>query len=181
MKLPRMDTLLAPLSAFAALAVLVGCVRAATEDNGRTAGWWLAHVRGMPPEGADAGLEDLRRGCTLEVTYRPMFKPTWDAERRECLQRYRRWVAADGEALIDQWLRGEPLADNERPLLPIVKATYMYRARNRETGGGPRRIAEPEPPDEYVGRVVDRGERALREGFLASRSWPTTWTHCVTI
>jgi len=154
----------------ASLLVVISTATADDRDaGGKTAAQWLEHLKSQPAEQTDARLADLRRGCMLEVTYRPMFKTRWDVDRKECLQRYRDWVAADGNARIDRWLHGETLSDDEQKVLPVLKATYMYRAWNRKTGGGPRKTKAPEAADGYVKQVVQRGEQALRDGFLDQR------------
>jgi len=50
----------------------------------------------------------------------------------------------------------------------ILKATYMFRVWNTESGGGPRRTKTSEAPDRYVKQVAERGERILRKGFLGA-------------
>jgi hypothetical protein len=75
-------------------------------------------------------------------------------------------VSGEGKALIEKWVSGAALSDDERRTLPIVKATYMYRAWNKKTGGGPRRTKTPKAVDEYVKQVIHRGEQTLKNGFL---------------
>lgn len=148
-----------------AILVAIATCPAAGDQDGKTPQQWLELIGQRKPPAPDAKLADLRRGCTLEVTYRPMFKPKWDAERKECLGRYRAWVEREGNAMIDRWLGGKPLSADERNYLPILKATYMFRAWGN---GGPRRTKTPEPPDQYVKQVAQRGETLLRKGFVGT-------------
>ncbi len=125
---------------------------------------WLADAKAQRGEVADPELEELREGCMEEVSNRPHSKKKWSAKQKAVAENYRNWLEREGNALIEKWVAGETLSEEEQTLLPLAKATYLRRVWTQ--GGSERRMpANPDPEDLYLKDVADKGKAVLKKGF----------------
>jgi RNA polymerase sigma factor (sigma-70 family) len=144
-----------------------GSTRIEIKAEGNTIDEWLQIVEQQQADydklPKDPVLEEIQRGCV--VTYFriaggiPITMPK--EAKQKLVNAYKTWLAGDGKALIEKWLDGEALTDEEQNYLGLVKMTCVVLPSAKEIKDFPELQKKCK---KYAGKLSARIDRIFLKG-----------------